>query len=252
MLHTQCPNCLSAYPVDSDLLSRGRGRLRCGSCERDFDALERLSEEPIAHVAPAMPALRQPPRVELEHQPLQRALFDADRPDTAPSVAQPRRSGNGGGSWLTRAWPALLLPLACAVLILQLVLAERGRLSADPRLRPAVAALSDRVGLQVPLWNEPDALRMTARSISRHPIVPGALRVDATFRNDAKFRQAWPTLELRFGDVDGKPLAMRRFAPSEYLGRIPTTTLAPGQSATLSFDLVDPGVDALAFEFRFH
>jgi hypothetical protein len=60
-------------------------------------------------------------------------------------------------------------------------------------------------------------------------------------------------LELRLSDLDERAIAMRRFQPHEYLSDsariesgMPANTTLP-----VEFEVVDPGADAVAFEFRF-
>jgi len=58
---------------------------------------------------------------------------------------------------------------------------------------------------------------------------------------------------LSLTDIDGQSLGLRRFAPSEYLGSAPATQrIAPGQSANITLEIVDPGKRALAFGIAFH
>lgn len=42
---TQCPNCQTMFRVTSEILRVADGQVRCGRCQRQFDALERLIEE---------------------------------------------------------------------------------------------------------------------------------------------------------------------------------------------------------------
>jgi len=145
---------------------------------------------------------------------------------------------------------AALLLLALCV---QILVADRARLAADPEWRPRVEVLCAALRCSVPPWHEPDAFRVTSREVRPHPSVPGVLMVSASFRNDAAFAQAWPQLELSLTDIDGQSLGLRRFAPSEYLGSAPATQrIAPGQSANITLEIVDPGKRALAFGIGFH
>jgi hypothetical protein len=145
---------------------------------------------------------------------------------------------------------ALLLMLALCV---QVVVADRSRLAGDPDWRPRVESFCAVLHCSVPPWHEPGAFRVTSREVRPHPSVPGVLLVSASFRNDAAFAQAWPQLELSLTDIDGQSLGLRRFAPSEYLGSAPATErIAPGQSANITLEIVDPGKRALAFGIEFH
>ena len=150
------------------------------------------------------------------------------------------------GWWLA----AVLLALA---LLLQLMLADRARLAGDPAWRPRLEAVCGVLGCDLPAWREPRAFRVTSREVRRHPDAPGALLVTTSFRNDARWPQPWPVLEVALHDIDGHALGLRRFQPVEYLGSPPATdTIAPGQSASATLEILDPSQRALAFELDFH
>ncbi len=195
---------------------------------------------------------RDPPTSDDAESPDQGDLFgSAAKPPgkrtASPSFATatpapPRRQGR---LWLLVAALAVALPA-------QSILAERDRLAADARWRPWLLETCDLLGCTLPPWREPSAFRVTAREVRPHPSVPGALLITATFRNDAIYAQPWPWLELRLQDLDGRDVAMRRFAPTEYLGAAPASPLiAPDQSANLTLEVLDPGRAAIAFAFDF-
>lgn len=140
-----------------------------------------------------------------------------------------------------------------ALLLLQLVLADRARLASDPAWRPRLEAACGVLGCSLPPWREPDAFRVTNREVRPHPTAPGALLVTTSFRNDARWPQAWPLVEVALHDLDGQALGLRRFSPVEYLGNTPASPLiAPGQSASATLEILDPGKRAVAFTFDFH
>lgn len=158
-----------------------------------------------------------------------------------PAAPAPRRRGE----WIALA----VLVLA---LLLQLFAVERPRLAADPRWRPLVERACGLAGCALPPWREPGALVMLARDVIAVPGRPGVLRVQASFRNDARWPQPWPTLHLRLSDANGRALGARRFEPADYLGeRAHAGLLAPAQAAQVAFDIVEPGPGVVAFDFRF-
>ena len=168
---------------------------------------------------------------------------------SSPDFALPdkRPTPTRGSRWLWLAVPALTLSL-----FLQIAIADRARLAADPVWRPRIIALCDLLRCSVPAWREPGALHIISREIRPHPSAPGVLLVTATFRNDAAFAQAWPQLQLSLTNLDGDSFGLRRFAPREYLGSDPATPLiGAGQSATITLEIVDPGRRAVAFGFDF-
>ena len=162
---------------------------------------------------------------------------------TGPAFAAPTAAGRGRWRWALIALLALLLGL-------QILLADRARLAADPGWRPVVERLCAVLGCTLPSWHEPTAFLMLDRQI-RPADTPGALRVDATFRNDARWAQDWPALQLALSDADGRVLGSAVFTPEQYLGAAPATRLAPGQSAQASFLVREPAPGTVAFSFEF-
>lgn len=170
----------------------------------------------------------------------------AIHPDFA-QPAKPASRSRDGSRWLYLAVPTLTLSL-----LVQIAVADRARLAADPLWRPRIVALCAWFACTVPAWRETAAFQITSREIRPHPSVPGVLLVTATFRNDAAFAQAWPQLQLSLANMEGDSLGLRRFAPREYLGNDPSTArIGPGQSATITLEILDPGKRAVAFGFEF-
>ncbi|WP_328585336.1 DUF3426 domain-containing protein [Xanthomonas massiliensis] len=138
------------------------------------------------------------------------------------------------------------------LLVLQMLLADRARLAASERWRPLAVAACGVLRCRLPPWHEPEAFAMQAREIRPVPGQPGVLQVRASFRNDARWAQAWPRLHLSLADANGRVLGSRVFAPAEYLGRTPgEATLAPGQSAQVAFRIREPAAGTVAFDFQF-
>jgi hypothetical protein len=138
------------------------------------------------------------------------------------------------------------------LLALQLLLAQRHELAADPRWRPLVAGACSVLQCEVPAWREPNAFTMLQRSVRPKPGQSGVLAVDASFRNDARWPQPWPTLVLNLSDVDGRPVGARAFTPDEYRREHRAADrLLPGQSATVTMEVVEPAPRIVAFTFDF-
>jgi len=156
----------------------------------------------------------------------------------------------------TPRWRALapwaLATLLAATLVLQVLVADRVRLAADPAWRPRIVALCATLRCSVPEWREPAAFHVTARDVRPHPTAAGVLLVGATFRNDARFAQPWPRLQLSLVNPEGEALGLRRFAPVEYLGGEPgSPRIGAGQSATIALEVMDPGKRAVGFDLAF-
>lgn len=141
-----------------------------------------------------------------------------------------------------------VLALALAA---QLLLAQRDELAARAQWRPWIGALCSVTGCELPPWREPRAFTMLDRNVRPAPGRPGVLAVDASFRNDAAWPQAWPNLRLTLSDVDGLPVGAREFGPGDYLDAAAPGVLAAGQSASVRFEVLEPAPRIVAFTFEF-
>lgn len=170
------------------------------------------------------------------------------RAEALPSFARATRAPQAGRTrrrWEVAAAAALLLLLA-----LQLLLSQRARLAADAQWRPALSAMCGVLRCTLPPWREPGAFRVLERDV--RALAPGVLRVSARIRNEARWPQPWPALQLTLSDAHGRAVASRVFQPREYLGGAPTQPqLGSGQAMALRMDIVEPGPQAVAFTFGF-
>jgi hypothetical protein len=149
----------------------------------------------------------------------------------------------------TRMWMGIgALSLA---LLLQVLLSQREALAADARWRPLVTGLCGALQCEVPAWRDPAAFTMLQRSVQPRRDVAGVLSVTASFRNDARWPQPWPTLLLTLSDMEGRQVGMRAFTPAEYRKGTAAPPIAPGQSATIQMDVVEPARPVVAFTFDF-
>lgn len=195
---------------------------------------------------------------------------DGNATDTATAVAVAAATAPATGKRASRAMPSFARGLSAAtkgprerwilavvvalavLLILQLLLADRARLSADARWRPTLHALCAALFCDLPPWREPAAFTLLQRDVRQHPSIPGALRVSATFRNDARWSQPWPRLRLTLSDANGRPAGERDFRAEDYLGGPASQPeLASGESATVAMDILEPATQIVGYDFGF-
>lgn len=146
--------------------------------------------------------------------------------------------------------------IICGLIVLlglQWLLADRHTLAADAHWRSVLEPLCAVLRCELPPWREPTALRMLERRIAADPARPGVLRVHARFRNEARWAQAWPQLQLTLSDASGRRLGARSFAPADYLGTTPQAQalIGSGQDATIAFDVLEPAGEVVSFNFDF-
>lgn len=183
------------------------------------------------------------------------ALPAADRPAALAAPATPsfmRVPAATAAPLRTAKWQWAAVFVLSSLLVIQVLVADRARLAADPGWRPTITTLCGLLGCSVPAWHQPGAIAMLSRDVSPVAGSPGGLEVRATFRNDARWSQPWPVLLLSLSDADGRVLGSRAFTPREYLGADATQTeLASGQSARIALRLHEPNPDVVAFSFDF-
>ncbi|MDB6162814.1 MAG: hypothetical protein JWL98_246, partial [Xanthomonadaceae bacterium] len=180
------------------------------------------------------------------------AVADVDSPvDVQPAPATVAIPGRVAVSPVVRRLMMMAsIPILTLILALQCLLADRVQLAADARWRPLVSMLCNALHCRLPPWRQPSAFVLLDRNVRADPRRPGVLHVEAGFRNDARWPQPWPALLLTLSDADGRVAGERLFAPSEYLGAMPTQNeLASGQSASIAMDVMEPASDVVAFTF---
>lgn len=196
-------------------------------------------------------------------QPSVAAPTAASSTTVAPAAAT-RRSGARAPAFLrggerTRApahramrWQVIAVIVLALSLLVQMLLADRARLAGDASWRPLIVGLCNVLGCSVPPWREPQAFVMLDRDVRPLPGVAGVLQARATFRNEARWAQPWPTLVLTLQDADGRQLGARALGPADYLrGQAANQELAPGQSAQVAVNIREPSADVVAFSFDF-
>jgi hypothetical protein len=274
-----CPHCQFLVAVDP---ATGLPPMRCPRCDGvvvvQVDTPEAAAAEPPVEVqadsGPASgvaaterdePVLEEvaapaaPEVTETVDAPLAEAEPEAAPAATAPPLAKSApsfartahvstRDAPRTGSWRQAAAIAALALL----LLVQILLADRDRLAADARWRPALEAFCAALRCNLAPWREPAAITVLDRNVAPDPSHPGVLHVTASFRNDARWSQPWPRLVLTLSDVDGRVAGARAFEPREYLGHAVTKNgLASGQSANVAMDVVEPAPRIVAFTFDF-
>ncbi|WHO93271.1 DUF3426 domain-containing protein [Xanthomonas campestris] len=160
-------------------------------------------------------------------------------------LARPRLRASG--------WQWAVLVGLVLLLGLQIVIADRARLAGDARWRPLVSAACAVARCALPPWRDPATLTLLTRDVRPLPAYPGVLQIQASFRNDARWAQAWPWLQLSLSDADGRVIGTRVCSPQDYLGQAPAAqdTLAPGQAVQVAFRVREPAASTAAFSFDF-
>jgi predicted Zn finger-like uncharacterized protein len=284
-MYTHCPHCDTCFRVTTEQLKAARGHVRCGRCFGTFNALEHLVDEPPQPEPPPpalTPAAALKPAPDLPPSPAPKAAIPepapveevevepavAPPPATAPAIPHPAREAQVERSQLlveeiqsTPAKPArnfFWLWLGLAVTLTPLLIGQYAwfnlaTLAQQPELRPALKALCNIAGCEVPLIKDPYMITLVERDIRNDAERPELLLVKARIINKAPYTQAYPLMELSLHDITGHVIAARRFSPEEYLpGNIDQKQgMASQQVVDILLELADPGKEAVGFEFEF-
>ncbi|NML25899.1 DUF3426 domain-containing protein [Zoogloea dura] len=166
-----------------------------------------------ADIPPPAPLLEQP---EPRHEPSLPAAQDKDEDEDTGEDEQddepPPPSSLNQALW---AAGATLLSLA---LLAQGVLVFRNEIAlSSPPTRPALEALCNSLGCDLPLPREAAEIAIESSDIQPDASREAFFTLHATLRNRAEFQQAWPHLEVTLTDARDKALVRRVLEPAQWL-----------------------------------
>ncbi len=123
-----------------------------------------------------------------------------------------------------------------------------------PALEPMMTRLCSKLPCRYTSRTDVGRIKLLSRDIRVHPSAQNALLITATMVNRAGFPQPYPDIQITLSDLSGEVVAQRRFSPREYLGREPSPFLRMqvGKPVKIALEVIDPGKDAVNFEFTFH
>ncbi|MFT4677171.1 MAG: hypothetical protein ACI831_001165 [Candidatus Azotimanducaceae bacterium] len=126
---------------------------------------------------------------------------------------------------------------------------NRDILALDTRFRSYYLSVCNVANCELPDFLDAETLSTTDLIIRSHPSINNGLIVNAILRNEAPYRQRFPSLKLRFADLNGNTLAQRTFPPDLYLaGELTGMHYIPAVTEVrLSLDIVDPGPNAVSY-----
>jgi predicted Zn finger-like uncharacterized protein len=229
-LYTRCPNCDTTFRVTTQQLQASGGQVRCGHCQKIFDAFATLTaQEPrLASQEPAASAAQPPhldqPAVEPGARPIfaeapisQKDKPQLARPDPAASLYEwefrmpesPPR---------TLLWTVLALLLSI-VLAVQAAYAFRTEMMVLlPQTRSYYTRLCQSLGCVIGLPKLSNYLHIEASDLKAvDPSHPNEIQLLLSVRNRAPIDLAYPAFELTLTNSLEQAVARRVFLPAEYL-----------------------------------
>ncbi len=265
-MYTHCPHCDTYFRISSAQIKLANGNVRCGRCFGTFNAVNRLADEPPAPTDSK--PIKKPGRISGNADTAKNSI----KTRVAKTIVDPRQDSQKEAIQShpqkiieTFQWPAslqskgtrllwTLLSLPLLVLLgLQYVYYNLNQLSQNSQYRPALTSLCSLAGCELPLFKSPQQIKLVHRDIRAHSKKKNILVVKATITNQADITQAFPVMQLSMQDITGHTITGRRFLPSEYLVDSINidTGIAAKQSYQIQLKLIDPGKDAVGFDFEF-
>ena len=149
--------------------------------------------------------------------------------------------------------------LGITILLLGTVLGSQylwqtmGALSQNDRVRPLYVFVCTFTACDLPDYSDISAIHSDTLTVRSHPELENGLIVNIEFRNTATFPQAFPVMVLSFNSVSNEIVALREFAPDEYLDPVlRDISMMPSMSPVqVSIEIIDPGPGAVNYTLAF-
>jgi predicted Zn finger-like uncharacterized protein len=249
-MYTRCPHCDIHFRVSREQLQASSGQVRCGRCQRVFDAFATLTSQLPATAAgiataPGVPppssSAPSSPRDKEASSPWLAPNPPSERLDASPHPTRSPASGAPPGSDLTEPeiltlpddlfgpgalrpatgprWPWVLgsIVLAVALLAQGLVFFATELAVRLPQFRPQLSEACRWLRCAVALPRMPDRLFIEASDLQvLNAARPGEVLLTVTIRNRAAVTQELPLIELTLTDTLNQTTARKVFYPADY------------------------------------
>lgn len=193
-----------------------------------------------------------------EHSPIPGALQDSDSEDIleqqlAVSELHFGEESHKKRSGFKTAGLILLNIIALLGLAAQHAYFNFDELARQDTYRPYYKIICQQLGCELPTRVDISKIQGTNLIVRSHPMEPNALVIDAIVYNRAKYTQPYPDLQLSFEDINGNPIASRRFSPKEYIQdqNINYQKMPPNTPVHITLEIVDPGPHAVNYQIDF-
>lgn len=122
-----------------------------------------------------------------------------------------------------------------------------------PSSRPLLEAFCETIGCHYSGPHDIKQIELLSRDVRLHPKEKRALLISAAMINNAYFDQPYPDIHIRLSDISGNVVAERIFNAKTYMGKLsnPFLLMKSKTPVHINFEVVDPGKDAVNFEFTF-
>jgi predicted Zn finger-like uncharacterized protein len=242
-LYTRCPHCDTVFRVTPPQLQSSGGQVRCGRCDKVFDAFSSLRSKQPTTVDKVTDdnaaASKAVPETSHTHTVSESASTAAvTTAEVVPSVVEQQsteppapairiESETNLYEWEFRPLKQNGLPwiMLCAslltllALMAQAAIAFRSPLALEyPQSRPWLLRVCEHLRCSLPLPRLDEKLHIESSGLEAiNPAQPSQILLTAAVRNRANLAVAYPALELTLTDDHDLAIARRVFLPREYV-----------------------------------
>lgn len=240
----RCPFCHSQIKISARLVGDATSQVRCGSCLRLFDATQSAAIR--ARALSTDYALLSGGGLE----PLESLQLPSVEAESIEITAKPKTSWRDVAKALGQ---IVCLFLLIAALAAQYLWYNRHLYQHSPKLYPLYAQFCDLLSCSIPPFIDISALRGETLNVVSGSEGNNSLVVSFRLHNSAPLAQAPPILILSFDTAARRSVALREFAPKEYLPASvdPNKALAAGERVNIRLELIDPGAVAVNYTVAF-
>jgi len=250
-MQTTCPSCGSIFRLTQEHLDKARGQVRCSECMHVFNAL--LSLKNYSGEFDNVTDRGDPDITAQDISDIKMEALTEPEPDQHVSLSQAMYGEDyrSKGNFKPLLWLAGILLLICFAIV-QIVYYQRYTLISSTHFQQQILSLCQLLPCDETRFTSLSQIKLLERNIFTHPTRKKALMVSGSFVNQAPFEQAVPHLLISLSDRQGKFIAKRLFKADEFLADKSVRFIQPGKPVQFRLELIDPGSEALAYEFEFY
>mgnify|MGYP002639833194 FL=1 len=256
-MQTSCLHCGSLFRVSSEQLEVARGQVRCNQCMEVFNALLTLEnftgnfEDPvISLITENMDTGSVEPTIETIDDSSEEKLIAAEDVPVTLRQAMYGEDYRNKNSLKPLLWTSGILLMIIAIIV-QVIYYKRYQLISSEKYQTQIINLCQILPCDTRQFRNLSQIKLIERNVFTHPTRDNALMVTGLFQNEASFYQAIPKLKISLSDIQGNLIANRLFTPEEFMSNAEISRLPPGKAIQFRLELVDPGTEALTYEFEF-
>jgi len=121
-----------------------------------------------------------------------------------------------------------------------------------PVLKPYLVSFCQHLPCQFTGQRDVKRIHLTSRDVRAHPDGKNTILISAIFVNNAPYNQPYPDIMITLSDLTSTVVAQRRFTPRDYLASTNAfQLLKSGKPMHITLEVLDPGNDAVNFQFEF-